>query len=260
MEQTIDSIRLGFGTALANILTAVPKAIMFIVILVAGYFLAKLVARLFDKVLERLGFDKWVERGGVKKALAKTRYDASDIVSKLLFYAIFLFVLQLAFGIFGPNPVSELLTRVIAFLPSIVVAILIVIIASAIAKGVKDMVGAALGGLPYGKILANVASIAILMIGIFAALNQVGIAPAIVNGLFYAMLAVVAGSAIIAIGGGGIQPMRAEWEKFIGRIHEEAPKLRGEMEKAPERAKETVEGWKDRAVTSAPPRAVGGHN
>ncbi len=64
--------------------------------------------------------------------------------------------------------------------------------------------------------------------GVFAALNQIEIAPAIVNGLFYAILAVIAGSAIIAIGGGGITPMRAKWEQALNRVDQEAPAIKSE--------------------------------
>jgi hypothetical protein len=63
-------------------------------------------------------------------------------------------------------------------------------------------------------------------LGIFAALDQLNIAPAIVNGLFYALLAVAAGSAIVAIGGGGIVPMRQKWEQALQKTESEAKKLR----------------------------------
>ncbi|WP_198411542.1 hypothetical protein [Cryobacterium sp. TMT2-14] len=56
-----------------------------------------------------------------------------------------LFVLQFAFGVFGPNPVSDLLAGIIAFLPKIIVAIIIVI-AAAVAAGVKTLIQGALGG------------------------------------------------------------------------------------------------------------------
>jgi hypothetical protein len=74
--------------------------------------------------------------------------------------------------------------------------------------------------------LAKLAAGAIVAFGAFAALNQLQIAPAIVNGLYYAVLAVVAGSAIIAIGGGGIQPMRQQWEKTMSKVQEEAPQVK----------------------------------
>ncbi|HEX7863084.1 MAG TPA: hypothetical protein VF773_22335 [Verrucomicrobiae bacterium] len=263
MENTTNGIRNGLEVAWINTAAFLPKAAMFLVILVAGYFLAKFLAKLFDRVLERVGFDRVVERGGIKRALSKTRYDASDLLSKILFYTVFLFVLQLAFGVFGPNPVSDLLTRVIAFLPSIFVAILIVVIASAIAKGVKDVVGSLLSGVPWGRFAANIASVAIITVGIFAALSHVGIAPAIVNGLFYAMLAIIVGSAIISIGGGGIQPMRAEWERALGRMRAEAPKIRGELQDAGGKVEATMSDWERRAhdaTADQPPRPIGTHN
>lgn len=66
--------------------------------------------------------------------------------------------------------------------------------------------------------VASAASIAILVVGIPAALNQLQIAPAIVNGLFYAMLAAIVGTVIVAAGGSGIAPMRAMWERGLGRL------------------------------------------
>lgn len=222
----------GIEDAWARTASFVPKFIAFLLILGIGYVVAKAIAKAIDAVLERTGFDRAVERGGVRKALANSRYDASDIVGKVVFYGLMLFVLQLAFGIFGANPVSDLITGVIAFLPKLLAAIVIIVVASAIAAAVKDIVGNALGGVSYGRTLATAASISILVLGVFMALNQVEIAPEIVNALFYGIVAVVVGSAIVAIGGGGIQPMRARWEKALNRWDEEQPRLRSEIEQA----------------------------
>lgn len=216
----------GIENAWSSIATFVPRLLGFLLILALGYLIAKAIATAIDKVLEKVGFDRAVERGGIRQALANSKYDASDLVAKLVFFTLFLFVLQLAFGVFGTNPISALIAGVIAFLPKLFVAIVIVVVASALAAGVKDIVGNALGGLSYGKTLANAASISILVLGVFMALNQVEIAPAIVNGLFYGLLAIVVGSAIIAIGGGGIQPMRARWEQALAKVDEEAPKIK----------------------------------
>jgi hypothetical protein len=211
-----------FQNVLDQIINLLPRLIAFLAILLIGWFVAKAIARIVDKVLERVGFDRAVERGGIGRALEPTQYDASSLLAKIVFYTLMLFVLQLAFGIFGPNPISELLFGVIAFLPRIFVAIVIIVVASAIAAAVRDIVSASLGGMSYGRVLANVASGVILVIGVFAALSQLRIAPAIVNGLFYALLAIIAGSAIIAIGGGGIVPMRRRWERALDKLEDEA--------------------------------------
>src|SRR5215211_3272694 len=106
----------GLEQAWTNFITFVPKLLLAAVVLIGGYFVAKVFCRILSAILDRVGFDRLVERGGIKRALARTRYDASSLLGKLLFYTVMLFVLQFAFGIFGPNPISALLTAVIAFL------------------------------------------------------------------------------------------------------------------------------------------------
>ena len=124
----------GIQDAWSSVAAFVPKLVAALVILIVGYFIAKLIARILNTILERVGFDRAVERGGIKQALAQSKYDASDIVAKLAFWTIFLLVLQLAFGVFGPNPVSDLLKGLIAYLPNVLVAILILVIAAALAR------------------------------------------------------------------------------------------------------------------------------
>jgi hypothetical protein len=218
----------GLEQAWDAIITFVPKLLGFLLILGIGYFVAKAIEKVLDSILERVGFDRLVERGGLKTALARSSLDASSILARIVFYVAFLFVLQLAFGIFGDNPISDLLQGIIAFLPNLFVAILIVVITAAVAVAAKTLVESLLGGLSYGRTLAVLASAAIWVIGIAAALNQVEIAPEIVNGLFYAMLALVVGVGIVAIGGGGIQPMRERWQRALTRVDEEAPRMRQE--------------------------------
>jgi hypothetical protein len=224
------NVREGVESAWESVITFVPKLLAFLVILLVGILIAKVVERLLNAILERVGFDRLVERGGVKQALARSKFDASDILAKIVFYMLVLITLQLAFGVFGPNPISNLLQGLIAFLPKLLVALLIIVITAAIATAVKSIVENTLGGLSYGRILALVASVAIWVVGIAAALNQIEIAPEIVNGLFYALLALVVGVAIVAIGGGGIQPMRERWQRALTKMDQEAPRIRQEAQ------------------------------
>ncbi len=236
---------------LTQILDFLPKLIGFLLILLIGFFVAKAIGKALAAILEKVGFNRAVERGGVGKAMARTDYHAGDVVNKIVHYALMLFVLQLAFGVFGENPISELLFGVIAFLPKLFVAILIVVVASAIAAAAREVIDAALGGLSYGKALANTAGGIIIGIGVFAALNQIEIAPEIVNGLFFAILAIIAGSAIIAIGGGGIQPMRAQWQKAMDRMEQEAPRIREESQGAQDNVRQRAEQRRQQAGSGA---------
>src|SRR6187401_2202752 len=103
----------GFEQAWTNFITFMPKLLLAAAIILVGYFIAKMLCRLLDSLLERVGFNRLAERGGISKVLARTRYRAGDLLGRVLFYAIMLFVLQFAFGIFGPNPISSMLTAVI---------------------------------------------------------------------------------------------------------------------------------------------------
>ncbi len=199
----------GFNDAFQDGIRLLPKVGYFLLILLIGVVVAKAVQKILVKVLQKVGFDRLVERGGVKKALARSDYDAATVLGRIVYYFVFLLVLSAAFGVFGQdNPVSRFLDRIIAFLPNLFVAVLVLVIAAGIAAAVKDLLENTLGGLSYGAVLARAASLAVLAIGVFFALDQLQIAPLIVGGVFYALLALVVVPPIIAFGVGGIEPAR----------------------------------------------------
>lgn len=203
-----------------------PRLLAFLVVLVVGYVVARLLARAVAAMLARTGFEHAVQRGGVRQVLARSGYDAGTLLSKVVFFGLLLLVLQLAFAVFGPNPVSASLAGIIAFLPRLFVAMVIVVLAAAIAAGARELVVAQIGDLSYGHLLGGSAYALILGIGVFAALDQLQIAPAIVNGLFYGLITIIVGVTIVAVGGGGIAPMRQRWEQALTRMDTEAVRMR----------------------------------
>ncbi|MCW2528446.1 MAG: rane protein of unknown function [Pseudonocardiales bacterium] len=223
----------GLNNAWSNVATFVPKFVVFLLILLIGWLIAKVITKALSAVLTRVGFDKAVERGGVKKALESSKYDASDVLAKIVYYAIMLFVLSTAFGVFGPNPISDYLRAVVSYLPLVFVAILIVIIASAVAAAAKALIENSLGELSYAKILANVASGLILAFGIIAALDQLKIATNVVNAILYATLAAAVGVIVVAVGGGGIKTMSTRWEAVAQKYDEEKPRMAQAVRNAP---------------------------
>ena len=252
-----------FEDGLRTVGTFIPKLLLFLVILVVGWIIAKLLAKATNAVLERVGFDRAIERGGIAKAMEKSKYDASDILAKIVYYFVLLFTLQLAFSAFGPNPISVLLTAIIAFLPRLFIAIIIVVVAAAIAAGVKSVIQSTLGGLSYGRVLANIAFVFILGLGIIAALNQVGIATTVTTPVLIAVLATIAGILIVGVGGGLVRPMQSRWESYLTKAEAEVPRIRQEAAGAPS-VTEQVQAKKDELQStpgttqpiSAPPTSV----
>ena len=211
----------GLSNAWDDVAVFVPKLLACLVILVIGYFIAKAVEKILDRILERVGFDRLVERGGVKQALARSKLDASSILARIVFYALMLVVLSTAFGVFGDNPVSGYLNAAVAYLPKVFVAILIIVIAAAIASGARTLIESSLGGMSYGRFLARAAGVLIIALGVIAALDQLEIAENVVNGLLYASLAAIVGVVVVAVGGGGIQPMQDRWRRTLERYDDE---------------------------------------
>jgi hypothetical protein len=218
------------GDALRSVVAFVPKLVGFLLVLVIGWIVARLLRTAVNKVLERVHFDRAVQRGGIGGALARSKFDASSLVAQIVYYAVLLIALQIAFGLFGSNPVSDLLTAIVAWLPRAIVAIVIVVVAAAIASAVRDIAGRALGGLSYGPLLGKVASWFIIGLGVIAALNQMGIATTVTTPVLIAVLATVGGVLVVGVGGGLVRPMQQRWEGWLSRAEQEAPQARAHTE------------------------------
>ena len=219
-----------FGGAVTDgfrtVATFVPKLIGFALILLVGYFIAKIVSTLVDKVLERVGFDQLVERGGIKKALSKSQFDASDIVAKLVFFAIFIPVLSAAIGVLGIAALQAPLAAFIALIPKILVAIVLVVIGAAIAGALKSILTNTLGGLSYGSGLATAAAALVFVLFAKSALDEVGIATNVTNAVLYTVLAIIAGVTIVGVGGGLIAPMSRRWDGMLDKASQEAQNVK----------------------------------
>jgi hypothetical protein len=230
-QQTLASIN--FGQGLSNAFSAVaqiiPKFIGFLAILVIGWFVSRLLSRVLDRVLRRIGSERVAEHAGTDRMLAQSKYDTTSLVCKIVYYALLLVTLQLALGVFGTNPVSTMINGVVAWLPRGIVACIIVIVAAAIARVVKDLVGSALSSLSYGRTLAAIASVFVLALGVIAALGQAGIATTITGPVLVAVLATIAGILIVGVGGGMVMPMRERWERMLNSAEREVANASSSM-------------------------------
>lgn len=232
----------GLGQAWAMIATFVPKLLGFLLVLVIGWFIAKALAKGVQFLLKRVGFEKLVDKSGLNGAMRQSSMDASGLIAKIVYYFVLLIALQLAFGVFGAsNPVSTLLNEVIAYLPRIVVAMVLVIVASAIGTALKGLVTGALGQRSYTKILGNITYGFVMALGIIAALNQLGIAVSVTMPVLIAVLATVAGVIVIGVGGGLVRPMQQRWEGWLTRVQDEA-QVQSPMPRASQEMPSTVGG------------------
>jgi hypothetical protein len=204
---------------------SIPKIAVFLIVLVIGWLIASIVRRAVQALLRRVHFDRMADRGSIGQALSSRGYDATILLARLVYYAVLLITLQLAFGVFGPNPVSTMLNAMVGWLPKLIVAIVLVLIAAAIAKVVKDLLSATLGGLSYGRFIASTAAVVIVALGVIAALNQIDVASTVTQPVLITVLATAGAILAIGIGGGMIRPMEQRWERMLSAAERETSSM-----------------------------------
>jgi len=191
-------LRLG-GSELLGILPAVFGAIA---ILVAGYFLARLVERWTDSLLGRLNFNKVAERGGLSEAMDRTgtRLDPIHAVGKLLFWMVMLVVILLASSALGLESINLMFGTMLSYIPTLIAAIVIVILGMIVGEFVRMVVLASAGRVEGVPVLAKIAKVSVVTIAIFMAVQQLGVAAEIVTSAFTLVLGAIALAAGLAFG------------------------------------------------------------
>ncbi|BEL12458.1 hypothetical protein Q0Z83_106490 [Actinoplanes sichuanensis] len=225
-----------------SVVLYLPTVLVSLLILVVGYLLARLARTLTAKALRRAGFDRVVQSGPAGRLLRPGTPSVTDVCARLVFFVVFLFALQAAFGVWGTNPASDLITALISWLPQVLVAIVIVVVTAAIARAAHDLVLAVLGGLAYARVLAKAAAAVIVTLGVIAGLDQIGIATSVTRPLLITILATVAGVIIVGVGGGLIRPMQQRWEGWLDRAAAESAVIRSQARAyAEERSRQAEE-------------------
>jgi hypothetical protein len=204
--------------ALSTFLEYIPQLIGAIIILVIGYIVARILQAVVARLLQAIGFDRWMERGGIKQFFdrADTRQTPTSIMGKLIFWFVFIIAIVMATDALGIRQVSTVLSQLIAYIPNVIAAVLILILASLLANFVAGLVRGATGV----DILGTVAQVAIIVYAVFAALTQLGIAVQLTAPTFLIVLGAVALAAAISFGFGAQGVARDIVEKAYERRDE----------------------------------------
>ena len=174
--------------------TIVPALIGAGVILLTGYFLARQIEKWTDHLLKRMEFNKVAQAGGLTEAMerAGTRLDPVHAIGKLLFWLVMLVVILLSATALGLESINQMFGMMLSYIPTIIAAIIIVILGMIVGEFVRALVLASAGNVEGVPTLAKVAKTAVILIAIFMALQQVGVAGDIVTSAFTLILGAVA--------------------------------------------------------------------
>ena len=182
--------------------TVVPALAGALLILLTGYFLARQVQRWADDTLKRLDFNKVAHAGGLDEVVERTgsRLDPVRALARLIFWLVMFVVILLASTALGLESINEMFGMMLAFIPTLIAAIVIVILGMVLGEFVRGLILASAGKVAGVPTLAKLAKGAVLMIALFMALQQVGVAEEIVTSAFTLILGAVALAAGLAFG------------------------------------------------------------
>jgi len=186
-----------------------PAILGAIILLVVGWILSSLVARVVGTLLRRIGFETMAQRTGVTGFITMTGArdaSASRIIAELVKWLIRLIFIEMAAEALHISAVTTLINSIVLFIPSLIVALVVVMVGFLIASFVGNVVrgGAAEMGFRNPNLLAGAARMTIIGLAVLMALSQIGIAATLVNSLFIAFVAAIA----LALGS-GLRPGRS---------------------------------------------------
>ncbi len=245
-----DKLRNGFDELFAFI----PNLIAFLAILIIGYFVAKLIASAVRRLLERSGLDGRVTEGQGGQYVSKVTSSPSGLLARLAFWALFLGVIALAVSVLGIAAITNFVGAILAYLPNVIAALLIFLVAGAVATAVAALITRTMGDTPTGKVLATVVPGLVMAIAIFMILNQLRIAPEIVTITYAALIGALALAAALAFGLGGRDVAARMLEGAYAKGQESRDQVRRDLEHGKERGRAEA----GRAREEAAARAEGG--
>lgn len=210
----------GIAAAFAALFSALPSILGALIVLAIGWIVAGWIGGLLARALRMIHFDQLADRSGVTTFLerAEIQADPAGVIGGLVkWYVRLVFVLMAANAV-GLTAISKVVTDIIAFIPNLLVALVILAAFSWLAGLTRGVVRGALGGteMPNAEMIGTIAYFAVFAFGIVAAANQIGIAATLVNTLFVGMVAELALAFGLAFGLGGRDEAAQIWRDWRG--------------------------------------------
>jgi len=235
-------------TALDSFFGFLPNILGFLVILLIGWVIAKIVRTVVNKALDKLGVDNALHSSSAGQYVEKISPGAkpSHLIGAVAYWFIFLFALSAAIGALKIAALTDFIAQVQAFLPNIIVAVLIFVIAAALAGAVAGAVQKLMGDTPTGKIVTAVVPGLILAIGLFMVLNQLKIAEEIVTITYAMLLGMLALAGALAFGLGGRDVAAKMLNDAYDSGQRNKDQAKQDMQQGKERAQRQAEHGKER--------------
>ena len=225
VEQSLENI-------LSRIIEFLPNLLGAIVILIIGYMLAKLLEKVTRRALNRARFDRAMHNSSAGNTISRIIESPSKLGGRIAFWLVFIGAISLAVSALNLPVLNDLLSTVYSYVPNVVAAVLIFLVASAISAGAAGFATRVMGRTALSKIVATVVPSITMSLAIFMILNQLGVARDIVNILFTAIVGAVALGLALAFGLGGRDVARELLEQATDSARNNSERIKSEASQA----------------------------
>jgi Conserved TM helix len=215
---------------LDDLIGFLPKLIGFLIILLIGYLIAKALQKVVAFALEKVGTDHALRSGPTGEYVRRVAPDTSpsQVIGRIVFWFILLGALSIAISALGIAALNDFIANVFNYLPNVIAAILILVIAIAIAGLLTQLITRSMGETTMGKLMSTAVPSLVMAIAVFMVLDQLQIATAIVTITYAALLGALALGLALAFGLGGRDLASRMLEDTYQRGREERERYRAE--------------------------------
>jgi small-conductance mechanosensitive channel len=235
-------IKDSFRNTTDGIFGFLPNLLGCLLLLLVGFIIAKVVAGIVRKVLQKVGLDRQLRESDASKYVDKVLPGASPSrgISRVVSWLIFVFFVFGAIGALKIPAVTTFMNQVLAYLPNVIAAIVIFVVAALIAGAVAAAVARLMGDTPTGKIVATIVPALVMVIAMFMILNQLKIAEEIVSIAFAATMGALALGLALAFGLGGKDVARRMLEDAYAKSTEAKEQAKRDLNTGRARAEDAA--------------------
>ena len=186
----------------AQLADVIPAMLGALIILFAGYLLAKLIEQGAERLLHRIRLNQALERGGVMDAVERggAHFNPTKVIGKTLFWIMMFAVIMVAATALGLESLAGVFTELVGYLPSLMSAIVIMIVGIVLGRFTGGLIMASAGAVQGAPTLARVGRYGVVVLSVFMALQELGIGTEIVTTAFAILFGAVAFGLAIAFG------------------------------------------------------------
>lgn len=207
MQYQLDVFLSSLNQFWMQLVNFVPKLMAVIVILFLGWITAKLVRTAIKRILELIQFDNFAQKSGLEAFMSSGNVNVtlSGVISQVIYWLVIIMFVITGANMLGLNEVAQLLHDLASYLPRIILAILVMIFGTLLARFINRLVFAWLHSIKFDRALmvSTTAEYGIQILALFIALEQLGIGVQLINSLFVIVFGAIFLALALAFGLGG---------------------------------------------------------